>query len=73
MLEIYIVGDICGPASPSIESGSVLYITPTYTFSVQELIKQGMPHKYKSPACDVKKTIGMSNLAIYFTVFDYHR
>ena len=30
---------------PSFESSSVLYITPTYTSSMQELIMQGMQQK----------------------------
>ena len=42
MLEIYIVCDACGLRYPSLESSSVLYITPTCTSSMQELIKQGM-------------------------------
>ena len=40
--EKYIVCDTCGLRSPSFESSSVLYITPTCTSSMQELIKQGM-------------------------------
>ena len=32
MLEKYIVCDICGARSPSFESRSVLYITPTYLY-----------------------------------------
>ena len=42
MLEKYIVCDACGLRSPSFESSSVLYITPTCTSSMQESIKQGM-------------------------------
>ena len=41
MLEKYVC-DACGLRSPSFESSSVLYITPTYTSSIQELIMQGM-------------------------------
>ena len=33
--------------TPSSESSSVLYITPTCTSSMQELIKQGMEQKFK--------------------------
>ena len=40
MLEKYIVCNVCGLRSPSFESRSVLYITPTYTSSMQELIMQ---------------------------------
>ena len=45
MLEKYIVCDACGRRSPSSESSSVLYITPTYTSSIQELIMQRMQQK----------------------------
>ena len=45
MLEKYIVWDSCGLRSPSFESNSVFYITPTCTSSMQELIKQGMKQK----------------------------
>ena len=45
MLEKYIVCDACGLRSPSFESSSMLYITPTCTSSMQELIKQGMEQK----------------------------
>ena len=41
----YIVCDACGLRSAPFESISVLYITPTYTSSMQELIMQGMPKK----------------------------
>ena len=42
MLEKYIACDACGLRSPSFESSSVLYITATYTSSMQELIMQEM-------------------------------
>ena len=42
MVEKYIVCDACGLRSPSFVPGSVLYITPTYTSSMQKLIMQGM-------------------------------
>ena len=42
VLEKYIVCDVCGLRSPSFESSSVLYITPTNTSSMQDLILQGM-------------------------------
>ena len=45
MLEKYIVCDSCGLRSPSFESSSVLYITPTCSSSVQKLIKQGMKQR----------------------------
>ena len=42
VLEKCIVCDACGLRSPSFESSCVLYITPTYTSSMQELIMQVM-------------------------------
>ena len=45
MLEKYVVCDACGLRSSSFESSSMLYITPTCTSSVQELIKKGMEPK----------------------------
>ena len=47
MFEKYIVCDACRLRSPSFESSSVLYITPTCTSSMQELIKQGMKQKIR--------------------------
>ena len=38
VLEKYIVCDVCGLRSPSFESSSVLYISPTDTSSMQNLI-----------------------------------
>ena len=45
MLEKYVVCDACGLRSSSFEPSSMLYITPTFTSSVQELIKLGMEPK----------------------------
>ena len=42
VLAKYIVCDVCGLRSPSLESRSVLYISPTYTSSMQNLILQGL-------------------------------
>ena len=55
MLEKYIVCDAYGLRSPSFESSSVLYITPTCTSSMQELIQQGMKQKLESPAFDARR------------------
>ena len=41
VLEKYIVCDVCGLRPPSFESSSVLYISPTDTSSMQNLIVQG--------------------------------
>ena len=45
VLEKYIVCDVCGMRSPSFESSSVLYISPTDTSSMQNLILQGLQQK----------------------------
>ena len=45
VLEKYIVCNVCGLRSPSFESSSVLYITPAYASSMQDLILQGMQQK----------------------------
>ena len=45
MLEKYIVCNVCGLRSPSIESSGVLYISPTHTSSMQGLIMQGLQQK----------------------------
>ena len=45
VLEKYIVCDVCGLRSPSFESSSVLYISPTDTSSVQNLILEGLQQK----------------------------
>ena len=55
MLEKYIVCDACGLRSPSFESSSVLYITPTYTCSMQGLIKPGMGQKLEKSCFRCKK------------------
>ena len=53
---LFIVCDAFGLRSTSFESSSVLYIAPTYTSSMQDLIMQGMQQKLESPAFDVKRT-----------------
>ena len=55
MLEKYIVYDACGLRSPSFGSSSVLYITPTCTSSMQELIKQGMGQKLEKSCFQCQK------------------
>ena len=49
VLEIYIVCDVCGLRSPSVEFSSVLFITPIFTSSVQDLMLQGMQQKLQKP------------------------
>ena len=67
MLEKYIVCNECGLRSPSFESSSVLYITPTYTSSMQELRMQAMQQNRKVLLPDLKRTPGMSNLTISYS------
>ena len=55
MLETYIVCDACGLRSPSPESSSVLYIAPTYTSSIQELIMQRMQQNLEKSCFRCKK------------------
>ena len=45
VLEKYIVCDVCGLRSPSFESSSVLYFSPTDTSSMQNLILEGLQQK----------------------------
>ena len=45
VLEKYMVCDVCGLRSPSFESSSVLYILPTDTLSMQNLILEGLQQK----------------------------
>ena len=45
VLEKYIVCDVCGLRSPLFESSSVLYISPTDTSSMQNLILEGLQQK----------------------------
>ena len=45
VLEKYIVCNVCGLRSPSFESSSVLYISPTDTSSMQNLILEGLQQK----------------------------
>ena len=48
VLEKYIICDACGLRSPSFESCSVLYISPTNTSSMQNLILQGLQQKLQN-------------------------
>ena len=55
VLEKYIVCDVCGLSSPSFESSSVLYISPTDTSSMQNLILQGLQQKLQKSCYRCKK------------------
>ena len=54
VMEKYIVCDVCRLRSPSFESSSVLYIPPTDTYSMQNLILQGSQQKLQNSCsrCD---------------------
>ena len=54
---------VCGLRSPSFESSSVLYISPTDTYPMQNLILEGC--NCKNPVLDAIRTLGTSNRAIY--------
>ena len=47
VLEKYIVCDVCGLRSPSFEFSSVLYISPTNTSSMRNLILEGLQQKWQ--------------------------
>ena len=69
--KIYCLRCICGLRSPSLESSSVLYISPTDTSPIQTLILQGLQQKLQkscSPVLDVIRTLGTSNQAIYYNL-----
>ena len=63
--EKYIVCDVCGLRSTSFEFSSVLYISPTDTSSMQNLILEGLKQTLQKPLLDVIRTLGTSNQAIY--------
>ena len=66
MLEKYIVCNAWWLRSPSFESSSVLYITPTCTSSMQELITQGMEQKWEKSCFRCKNTWHVeSNYTMY--------
>ena len=66
VLEQYIVCDVCGLRSPSFESSSVLYISPTDTSSMQNLILEGFATEIAEIlVLDAIRTLGTSNRAIY--------
>ena len=55
--EKYIVCDVCGLRSPSFESSSVLYISPTDTPSMQNLILEGLHQKLQKSCSRCNKNI----------------
>ena len=57
-LEKYIVCDVCGLRSPSFEFSSVLYITPTDTSSMQDLIIQGLQQKLQKSCSRCNENTG---------------
>ena len=63
VLEKYIVCDVCGLRSPSFESSSVLYISPTDTSPMQTWFYKDCNRNCKNPVHDVIRTLGTSNRA----------
>ena len=57
VLEKYIPCDACGLRSLSFESSSVLYISPTDTSSMQNLILQGLQQKLQKSSSRCNKNI----------------
>ena len=57
VLEKYIVCDICGLRSPSFESSSVLYSSPTDTSSKQNLTLEGLQQKLQKSCSRCNKNI----------------
>ena len=55
VLEKYVVCDVCGLRSPSFESNSVLYMSPTDTSSLQNLILQGLQQKLQKSCSPCSK------------------
>ena len=55
VLEKYIVCDVCGLKSPSFDSSTVLYISPTDTSSMQNLILQGLQQKLQKSCSRCKQ------------------
>ena len=52
VLEKYIICDICKMKSPAFEATSLLYVTPTNSTSMQELLLQEHKQKiYKTSSC----------------------
>ena len=72
ILEKYIVCDVCGLRSPSFESSSVLYISPTDASSMQNLILQGLQQKLQNSVLDIIRTLGRSNQAIYYSLLNIY-
>ena len=55
VFEKYIVCDVSGLRSPSFETSSVLYISPTDTSSLQNLILQGLQQKLQKSCSQCNK------------------
>ena len=66
VLEKYIVCDVCGLRSPSFESSSVLYISPTDASSMQNLIFQGLQQKLQKSSSRCYKNLA-GRIRLYIT------
>ena len=67
---IVIICDVCGLRSPSFESSSVLYISPTDTCYMQNLILQGLKQKLQKSSSWYNKNIYYNFQNIYFSLID---
>ena len=50
----------------------MLYISPTDTSSMQNLILQGLQQKLQNPVLDVIRILGTSNQAIYYNLLNIY-
>ena len=79
VLGIYIVCDVCGLESSSFESSSMLYITPTDTSSMQDMVLQWMQQQLQKSCSRCNKnsytSIRMHSLYefCYRTYIDIHK
>ena len=65
VLEKYIVCDVCGLRSPSFESSSVLYISPTDTSSIQNLLLEGLQQKLQKILFSMKYEYSARRIELY--------
>ena len=65
VLEKYIVCDVCGLSSPSFESSSELYISPTDTSSMQNLILEGLQQKLQKSCSRCNKNTRHIESSLY--------
>ena len=54
--------------SPAFEATSLLYVTPTNSISMQELLLQKHKQKYIRPVLVVEGTLGIYNLSKFYNL-----